>query len=217
MEAAEFQCAGPQKLAAAVDRGQMLKRGQPGYELYFFPNVKAGKIVSFNTLESSTKKLEVSEGDHNNFSASVESFLDGGVDALLDVAALKDTPANLAVAPSGSARSSPLTVTVLVEKKQKLDKALNLAEKMQEAIQRLPQLPERLLQQSISLATALEKATLFGHEVDFMLKFKKDQKGEPLSAGLIVGTTNKLDVMILAVVEEVKVARALLGASSSAT
>ena len=216
MEAVEFQCGGAPKLAAAVDRGQALKRGQPGYELYFSPNVNTGKLVSFNTTESSTKKLEVSEGDYNNFSASVESFLDGGVDALLDMAALNDTPANLAVAPSGSTRSSPLTVTVLVEKKQKLDKALNLAEKMQEAIQRLPHLPERLLQQSVSLATALEKATLFGHEVDFMLKFKKDQKGEPLFAGLIAGTTNKLDVMILAVVEEVKVARALLGASSSA-
>ena len=35
LEVAEAQCGGALKLAAAVDRGQVLKKGQAGYELYF--------------------------------------------------------------------------------------------------------------------------------------------------------------------------------------
>ena len=91
-----------------------------------------------------------------------------------------------------------------------------IAEKMQEAVQKLPTLPERLMQQSVSLAGVLEKATMFGHTVDFMLKFKKDGDGAAINAGSIAATKNKLDVQILAVVEEVKIARALLGASKQA-
>ena len=205
MEVAEFQCGGAAKLAAAVDRGQVVKKGQPGYELYFFPTVQAGKTVSFEESEPSTKKCEVSEEDHNNFYASVGAFFDGGVYGMLGHAALGDTPANLTSAPSGSAASSGMPITVLTDKKKQLDKALQIAEKMQEAVQRLPKLPDRLLQASVSLAGSLEKATVFGHQVDFMLKFKKDQDGTPLSAGSIAATRNKLDVQVLAVVEEVKV------------
>jgi hypothetical protein len=47
------------------------------------------------------------------------------------------------------------------------------------------------------------------------LKFKKDQDGAPLSAGSIAATRNKLDVQVLAVVEEVKVTRALIGTTST--
>ena len=76
-------------------------------------------------------------------------------------------------------------------------------------------MPDRLLQQGVSLAGALEKATLFGHKVEFMAKFKKDEDGNPLNAGSIAATKNKLDVTILAVVEEIKVARSLLGAATA--
>ena len=215
LEVAEAQCGGALKLAAAVDRGQVLKKGQPGYELFFFPKVDAGKALSFVTKDSTTKKREVTEEDHLNFTASIETFLDGGIDGMLGMAALGDTPANLTSTPSGMGADSGMPVTVLADKKKQLDKALQLAEKMQEAVQRVPKLPDRLLQASVSLAGSLEKATMFGHQVDFMLKFKKDQDGVPLSADLIAATKNKLDVQILAVVEEVKVTRALLGASSA--
>ena len=216
MEVAEFQCGGPQKLAAAVDRGQVLKRGQPGYELYFFPKVMAGKHLSFEEKDSSEKKAEVSELEHGNFAASISSFLDGGSDGMLGLAALSDTPANVTLGQSSSASSAMLPITVLSDKKKQLDKALLIAEKMQEAVQKLPSLPERLMQQSVSLAGVLEKATMFGHTVDFMLKFKKDGDGAAINAGSIAATKNKLDVQILAVVEEVKIARALLGASKQA-
>ena len=213
MEVAEFQCGGPQKLAAAVDRGQVLKRGQPGYELYFFPKVMAGKHLSFEEKDSSEKKAEVSELEHGNFAASISSFLDGGSDGMLGLAALSDTPANVTLGQSSSASSAMLPITVLSDKKKQLDKALLIAEKMQEAVQRLPKLPDRLLQASVSLARSLENATMFGHQVDFMLKFKKDQDGAPLSTGSIAATKNKLDAMVLAVVEEIKVTRALIGAT----
>ena len=216
LEAAEFQCGGPPKLTAAVDRGQVLKRGQPGYELYFFPKVVAGKSLSFEEKDTSIKKAEVSELEHGNFAASISSFLDGGSDALLGLAALSDTPANLTLGQSSSSNSVMLPITVLSDKKKQLDKALLIAERMQEALQKMPSLPERLTQQMVSLAGVLEKGTMFCHTVDFMLKFKKDGEGNPISAGSIAATKNKLDVQILAVVEEVKIARALLGTSKQA-
>ena len=212
MEAAEFQCGGASKLGAAIDRGQVLKKGQPGYELYFFPKVTAGKMLSFEERDTSEKKVEVSELDHGNFAASVSSFLEGGFDGMLGLAPLSDTPANV-MSASSSSNNVMLPITVLGDKKKQLDKALLLAEKMQEVVQKMPSLPERLMQQSISLAGVLEKATMFGHTVDFMLKFKKDAEGTAINAGSIAATKNKLDVQILAVVEEVKIARALLGAS----
>ena len=196
-------------------QGPSVEEGSGWLRALFFPKVDAGKALSFETSESSTKKKEATEEDHNNFTASIETFLDGGIDGMLGMAALGDTPANLTSTPSGMGPGSAMPVTVLTDKKKQLDKALQIAEKMQEAVQRVPKLPDRLLQASVSLAGTLEKATMFGHQVDFMLKFKKDQDGVPLSAGSIAATKNKLDVQILAVVEEVKVTRALLGASSA--
>ena len=209
MEVASTQCGSEEKLANAVHRGAVLKRGPKGREMYYFPKELVGLRKEFEASENTTRVQERSEEDAGNFGESVTSFLEADFDMLADMVHQPQSKIR-AITNGPSTDEVRLDFGPLTDKKKRLETAIKIAEKMTEACQKIHRLPDRIAKSAIDLSEHMQKAELGKNELDFMIKFKKTPTGGEIDSGGIVAANNKADTLVNKLIEEVKVCKALL-------
>ena len=215
MEVASTKCGSDEKLANAVQRGAVLKKGKKGLEMYYFPNEVVGNRKEFEAAETCTRLQERTEEFAGNFGESVKSFFGNDLQVLAD---MTHTPScGMQAITNGDATPGAvhLDFAPLTDKKKRLETAIKIAEKMTEACQKVHRLPDRVAKSAIDLSEHMQKAELGRNDLDFMLKYKKTSAGEELDCGRLVAATNTADTLVNKLIEEVRVCKALLGTMKS--
>ena len=85
MEVASTKCGSDEKLANAVQRGAVIKKGKKGLEMYYFPNEVVGNRKEFEAAETCTRLQERTEEFAGNFGESVKSFFGNDLQMLADM------------------------------------------------------------------------------------------------------------------------------------
>ena len=180
-EVAVRNSGGDTALNTAINRGDVTKRGG----MFFLRRATVGQRQSWGSLEQLSRVQDRTALDFAEYAASIDSIVDntstGGDAHRTELLALM----NLSSAPS-RARADPVFVEQSIEdltnKKARLAGAVKLAEIV---IAKLDQyngatpVPQRASQSAGAMLQLFEDAENKVAAVWFMLKFKKDNKGQP--------------------------------------
>lgn len=101
--------------------------------------------------------------------------------------------------------SGPPPLQVLKDKRDRMAKAVALAEKMQKTVSALPTCSMKVSTELSTLLDSLEQAELLQHEMTFMVKFGKDMRGSTVTAESAATVAGKGEELALSLIEGMKV------------
>lgn len=210
-EVAVKNSGGDTQLNTAINRGDVTKRGG----MFFFRRATVGQRSTWGSQEQMSRVQDRTALDFAEYAASIDSIVDnnstGGDAHRGELLALM----NLSSASSrGSA--DPVfveqSIEALTKKKARLAGAVKLAENLIEKLDKYngtTPVPPRASQSVGEMLQLFEDAENKVAAVTFMLKFKKDNKGQPLTSMMAKGVNDTLDVLSDKIIEEIKIVRAV--------
>ena len=203
-----MQCGGPEQLAAAVNRREVKKSGM----FYYFPKQMVGKEKRHTVDEEMKQRHERTQEEYRAYDSGIQSIVG-------DFA-----PSPMLPSSAGSSGDGPPAITngvvqvgldSLKVKRERLQKAVSLAEKCQKMVQALDSPPPRVSSELQIIMSLQETAEILQNEMGFSVKFGKDYKHNEITDATATAMSNKAEDITSKVVQAVKCIRALTGPSAS--
>ena len=196
-------------LGAAISRGDVKKSDG----MYFFKKGRVGTKQSWGSRENMSREQERTALEFSQYATSVDSIVESNSatpDAVLnDMFALMNTSST---AGAATQQNIDDMIEACMKKKTRLAGAVKLAENLSEKLAKYngyPPVPDRASQSVAEMLRQCEKAEIDMSKVSFMLKFRKDQEGNPLTAMMSNKANGDMDVVCDKIIEEIKVVRAV--------
>lgn len=208
-EVAVTKCGDEIKLGSAITRGDVNKSGG----MYFFKKYVVGSQQTWGSKENMSRQQERTALEFSQYAASVDSIVDSNLAptdvALNDMFALLN---NTSTAGPVVEKTMDDMIEAVTKKKNRLAGAVKLAENMVEKLGKYtlyPPVPDRASQSVAEMLKQCENAEIDMSKVSFMLKFKKDHGGNPLTEMMSNKANKDMDVLADKIIEEIKVVRAV--------
>ena len=207
-EVACVQCGGPEPLAAAVARREVKKNGV----FYYFPKQQVGAERKHTLDEEMSQQQERTQDEFRTY--------DSGIRAIVG----DFTPAPALSFNAGSSSDGPPAITngvvavamdSLKTKRDRLQKAIQLAEKCEKMVTALDSAPPKVSSELQVIMSLQETAEILQNEMGFSVKFGKDYKGTEITDASATAMSNKAEDITSKVVQAVKCIRALTGPGAS--
>ena len=181
--------------------------------MYFFKKFTVGTSQTWGSREEMSRQQERTALDFSQYAASIDSIVNSNSvtpDAdRNEMLALMNTPS------TGGTVNQPVggdMIELAMKKKSRLAGAVKLAESMIEKLGKYnsyPPVPDRATASVAEMLKQCENAEIDMSKVSFMLKFKEDHQGSPMTAMMSNKANTDMDVLADKIIEEIKVVRAV--------
>ena len=179
----------------------------------FFTRYVVGVEQSRGSRENMSRQQERTALDFSQYATSIDSIVDSNSvtpDAdRNEMLALMNTASTIGTVNQAVGGDM---IELAMKKKSRLAGAVKLAGNLSEKLRQYngyPPVPDRASQSVAEMLRQCEKAEIDMSKVSFMLKFKKDQDGSPLTAMMSNKANGEMDVVSDKIIEEFKVVRAV--------
>ena len=199
---------------ASVKRGQVKTMDTPTGQFFYFPKQVYTHGNEWERSESTDSKQEVDQGQFQNYSRALGDFM--GSSSSVYRPSLGPSPfasgSSLSSVAIKNKDASPVDhMAGLTTQQSRIAKTVAVADKMVKVVDAMGKVGPRLGQVMASVKNGMEVAEKVVCELSFALKFKKCMDtNKEITDGDAIKLSQKIDLIVATLVEDVKVARALM-------